>query len=98
MVISEFQLVDKLTPGEESRPMNLLSANEDDVLLVLTDRVVKVHDFTLDLGAVVPLGEISHDTGLYFSDDVASLKLTSLGSLDCILEISTHNDIIYSSL
>ena len=98
MVISEFQLVDKLTPGEESRPMNLLSSNKDDVLLVLTDRVVKVHNFALDLGAVVPLGEISHDTRLYFSDNVASLKLTSLGSLDCILEISTHNDIIYPSL
>ena len=46
MIISEFQLVDKLTPGEESGSMNLLSANEDDVLLVLTNRVVKVHHFT----------------------------------------------------
>ena len=89
VIVRELELVDELSPGEEPGPVDLVASEEDDVLLVLTDRVVEVENFAFDdrTVAIRMIDMVRDEARLDILHHMPRFQFRGARPLDCCLEV-----------
>ena len=96
VIVRELELVDELAPREEPGPVDLGAAEEDDVLLVLANRVVEVKNlpFLERAVAIWMVDVVGDETWLDILDHMSGFQLRGTRPLDRCLEVKRDEQVL----